>query len=326
MRQCNLGDFWTLGFEKGGWGAVPEAEQSSHVGKATAAVADWRVLEAFDRRQVFSGDDVERDPVLRAFFTENGLRHAVLSKIHADAEFASVIFVARDAARPVEADEFRHFKALLPHVGQAMRTHRALSRAGAAAQSLRAALDCLDRGVALVDRDLRIAYSNPALERMLEDRRGLTRRLGRLLLSAPPAQRALETGARRLTDPRGGWQGTSIKVPDLSGDLCYTLTLCPGLGDATSALAPRSRIIVFASDEHRALCDPPSDRLEREFALTPAEARVAALAARTLRPLEIAKALGLSENTIKSHLRSIYDKLGVRNQAELVRILLTRTR
>ena len=324
LKQCGLGDIWTLGFENGGWNAVPEAEQASHAGKGPATIRDWPVLVPFDRRQIFSDEEVERDPAASAFLTANGLLHAAFCKVQADTEFVSVFFVARDRTQPLEGDEFHRFAALMPHLGQAMRTHRALRRAHGVAQSFQAALDRLERGVALIDGELRIVHANPAMESIFEHRRGMARHFGRFRLTAQGAQRVLEGAARRLIDPRGGYRGTTVEAPGPDGQLSYTLTLAPALGDATTGLAPAARILILVTDERRTVLEAPTGWLERAFDLTPAEARIAALAARAMRPAEIAEALGVSENTVKSQLKSVYAKLGVRSLAELVRTVLTR--
>ena len=52
--------------------------------------------------------------------------------------------------------------------------------------------------------------------------------------------------------------------------------------------------------------------------LTPAERRVADLAARDLRNREIAEALFLTEKTVEMHLTTVYRKLGIRSRVELV--------
>lgn len=51
--------------------------------------------------------------------------------------------------------------------------------------------------------------------------------------------------------------------------------------------------------------------------LTPAEMRVAYLAADGLPHAEIADRLCVTKNTIKTHLRNTYQKLGVDNQTKL---------
>jgi DNA-binding CsgD family transcriptional regulator len=59
----------------------------------------------------------------------------------------------------------------------------------------------------------------------------------------------------------------------------------------------------------------------REFGLTPAERRVAALVAEGRTNREVAAALFLGERTVESHLSHIYAKLGIRSRTELARTL-----
>jgi DNA-binding CsgD family transcriptional regulator len=61
---------------------------------------------------------------------------------------------------------------------------------------------------------------------------------------------------------------------------------------------------------------PPSD------GLTTREREVALLVADGLRSREVAERLGIASQTVKSHLKTIFDKLGVRNRVELARRLV----
>jgi len=56
-------------------------------------------------------------------------------------------------------------------------------------------------------------------------------------------------------------------------------------------------------------------------ALTASERRVAELAAEGLTNREVAQALYLSENTIQTHLKSVFRKLGIRSRSQLTRAL-----
>ena len=64
--------------------------------------------------------------------------------------------------------------------------------------------------------------------------------------------------------------------------------------------------------------------LRERFGLTTAECRVAAEAAHGCTPSEIAARLGLSVQTVRSHLKRIFLKAGVHSQARLVQALLNR--
>lgn len=68
--------------------------------------------------------------------------------------------------------------------------------------------------------------------------------------------------------------------------------------------------------------EPPQSVRRIEFlrlGLSPREAEIAAAVVRGERTVEIAAASGLSPNTIKTHVRSIFDKLDVRSRRELTR-------
>ena len=69
--------------------------------------------------------------------------------------------------------------------------------------------------------------------------------------------------------------------------------------------------------------EQPDIRLLRElFALTPAEAQVAACLALGQRTADIAAGLGVQANTVQAHLKSIYAKTGCRHQAALLSLVL----
>lgn len=67
---------------------------------------------------------------------------------------------------------------------------------------------------------------------------------------------------------------------------------------------------------------PPSDRLRIVYGLTEAEARVASLIVAGLDLAGIAASVGVSMNTAKFHLKTVFGKIGVARQADLVRRIL----
>lgn len=67
---------------------------------------------------------------------------------------------------------------------------------------------------------------------------------------------------------------------------------------------------------------PDTSLLRDLFALTPAEAHVAACLALGQRTADIAVGLGVQANTVQAHLKSIYAKTGCRHQAALLSLVL----
>jgi DNA-binding CsgD family transcriptional regulator len=81
------------------------------------------------------------------------------------------------------------------------------------------------------------------------------------------------------------------------------------------------RAIVFAGEPAQG-GGPTDDTLRILFGLTPAECRLAMHLADGHSPTAIAEMIGVTRNTLKSQLSSIYGKTGISRQAQLVRLLL----
>ncbi len=94
-----------------------------------------------------------------------------------------------------------------------------------------------------------------------------------------------------------------------------------------SALASFERLgTVLWAERARAELRRISGRAATPGALTPAEARIAALVAEGKTNREVAAALFLSERTVEGHLSRVFAKLGVRSRTELARELARETR
>jgi DNA-binding CsgD family transcriptional regulator len=65
------------------------------------------------------------------------------------------------------------------------------------------------------------------------------------------------------------------------------------------------------------------DALRARFGLTPAECRVALLLGDGYAPRKIANMIGVTDNTVRSQIKSIFSKTGVKRQGDLIRLLLS---
>jgi DNA-binding CsgD family transcriptional regulator len=167
----------------------------------------------------------------------------------------------------------------------------------------------------VVDTDLRILDTNAEAERIAQADDGIGTRRGRLTIVSGRAQRALDRRLRTLWQSPAAGDAEALSVARPSGLPDYRLDVVPARG--------RGFATILISDPVSPGRAPDPNRLASRLGLTAAEARVAGLAPLALTKAEIADRLGLSENTVRSHLRSARSKLGARNMVELALIVRT---
>jgi LuxR family transcriptional regulator, maltose regulon positive regulatory protein len=148
---------------------------------------------------------------------------------------------------------------------------------------------------------------------------GLTPRhalVRQLLLAAAAIQRGDPMAASALAEAlrtarHGGFVNTVVTTaPQVTGYLiAHSAQMRPD--------PYTKRLITAALEAHATQPDTPRPRAMPVEALTPAESRILKLLP-TSSYLQMADALYVSRNTVKTHLRSIYQKLGVASRSEAI--------
>lgn len=185
-----------------------------------------------------------------------------------------------------------------------------------AAQAERDALDALSSGIITFDAGQRVLFANSAARTRTEEL-SLQLHAGSDL-SGPPGVvnciRALVADA-----VRSGAAGTCrLPRPD-GGDIGITVTPVQGRAfDHPSHHKTVSPAAIALLVDISRNGEAASALLAARHGLTAAELRVAAALAQTSGMRAAAAKLGVSANTLKSHTKRIYAKIGVRGHAELV--------
>jgi DNA-binding CsgD family transcriptional regulator len=201
--------------------------------------------------------------------------------------------------------------------GDGIETIRAL------AASALDALDALEHGVILEAPDGAILFANSAAEAMLAEADGLLCHRGRFATAQRPAAEALRAlaGPASEADPDRATTGRdACAVQRLSGRSAYAVVIrpLPHGEDGPPGKQARHGAVLFLADADR-VARPAPARLASLYALTGAEAEIASRLADGDRIGEVAAAIGVSENTVKTHQKAIFEKIGVNRQAQLVR-------
>jgi DNA-binding CsgD family transcriptional regulator len=222
---------------------------------------------------------------------------------------------AKDSAYTRE--EVNAVNEFAPHIGRAVEVNRRLNRADLTREMCENAMDLADDGLIVLDTRGRVLFANALAEAVLAARDGLS--VERQTLRAHSAQDRilLETAIGKALLATGeGRSATSCVIRRRSG---------PPLRLLVSPFGPRGGrrpgaliVITNPDDELTKLADTLADRHD----LTPAEARVAAALCRGYSPAAIAAMTKISVHTVRSHLKNIQWKIGVRGQAQIVAELL----
>lgn len=182
-------------------------------------------------------------------------------------------------------------------------------------------LRMIRRPAIMVDDKGQILDANRLAETILSVGDGLTVARGRLRASDQSVDQTLRLLIHKTC--RGNHEGRAepycvVRRP--SGKRDYLLRLgplpMPNLVMATPAYRCIIEILGLAEQQ------PDPEHLASLYGLTPREAEIASLLASSFNNLRsIAVHLGISHETARVHVRSIFSKLGVGNQVELVRVL-----
>jgi DNA-binding CsgD family transcriptional regulator len=251
-----------------------------------------------------------------------------VSLLHTPQRFVHISTGRRLGREDFDAKDVTAMGILAPHLLTALHVGNRLAAADLRAMGAGAALDQLDAGVILVDAAARIVFANQTAEAILAGNDGLgVDREGVRACShgATRVLRRLIASCEDITMGNGG-PGGSMEIRRAERCRPLRVVVAPFPAEAaqigTAWLgAARPVAILMITDPERGNRARKED-FRRRFGLTPAEAEV------TLEILKgdgrdaAAARLGIAATTVRAHLSHIFEKTGVRRQAELVRLLM----
>lgn len=211
---------------------------------------------------------------------------------------------------------------MIPHLQSALHLRRRLVDLKTQSSSLEAALDLVEYGIILSDSQRHVLRANRAAEDLLRKADGLSARNGMLevLSKHESAQlNALIEQCANTAQGKGTGSGGSMLISRQAARP-LTVAIAP-LRNFEEPNAANAVVAVFVYDPNSRV-KLPAEVLERGYGLTSAEARLALILVEGKTLKDAASECGVTHNTVRSQLQSIFLKTGVRHQGELIRLLL----
>ncbi|WP_067735745.1 helix-turn-helix transcriptional regulator [Novosphingobium naphthalenivorans] len=307
-------------------GAGPHAEVSEfHAGidlRARAQTTDPLDTHALDRfhydslrpgRVYAVSEFFDHDPVYRAErkrrMLQLGIADERIVRIPDIGDVSAWLIMAR--AKPCTATDSALLSNLAPYVTEALRAAIELERSRIQAAVSVQGLARSATAWMVMDREARLLSIDPRLDAWMKETLGYHPRTGeRLRDLGVQAERELMAAAAHFT---GGEPGTPRPL------LLYEDPRLEALLSAATDMPRRAMLVLCRLPNARTA--ESVDRLARLFDLPRREAELAVALNEGLSIAEAADRMGLTLETARNYSKRLYAKLGVRGQAELVRLV-----
>jgi DNA-binding CsgD family transcriptional regulator/PAS domain-containing protein len=210
---------------------------------------------------------------------------------------------------------------MLPHLRSALSLRHSLRLATGKCKEFEDTLDLLTCGVILFDANGNCLFLNKEARRIIVRGDGILLIRSRLCAKAPTEsallrahiERALLTGAGK-----GTFGGGALLISRDSGK-ALQIVISP-FSSENILNGQRALAIGFISDPDMYPAQP-KEILKMLYGLTQAECRLVNLLMQGLSLSEVGQLNGLTQNTLRSQLKSVFQKTDVRKQSELIRQL-----
>ncbi|ANI79337.1 helix-turn-helix transcriptional regulator [Sphingobium sp. EP60837] len=223
---------------------------------------------------------------------------------------------------PFDREETRRVEEIVPHLRQAIELYQRLETSRSEQAVMIGAIEQFAVGTVILDHHLKVLKMNEVAASILADGDGIKLVGGRVALSNPARDAEFRRRLKEAVSASGS-SGRSVFLAERpSGHRDIGIVVqpvqIPGFMHTGSAPA----IALFLGDPERQ-CVVTSDAVRKLFNFTPTEAAISASLANGVSVIDTAHRLGIAENTVRAHLRSIFAKTGVARQSQLVHLIHT---
>lgn len=236
---------------------------------------------------------------------------------------------------PVFSEEAqRRVEMILPHLRQVLELHQKLAASRSEHSLLVDAVEQLAVGTILLDHNLNVIRMNEVAAAILAEADGIRLTGQTIVMDAAPSHQKFRTLAKEAAGSRSAkqtGQGTDKATGGAENRAILSIARPSGRRELALVVRPVTlppfmhtgqapAVALFLTDPGRQRMIRP-DVVRKVFPFTPTEAAIAAALANGLSVADTANSLNIARNTVRAHLRSIFSKLGLNRQSQLVHLI-----
>lgn len=258
-----------------------------------------------------------------------GILGATLHVIGADILIGDGLRVRLRIARTAKGGAFsEHEKSyvemIVPHLSRSMRACDFEHNSRQEIQVLNRIVDNLALGIVILDESGDVIRTNECAENLLKSGKGVRLVRGRLQCEGQMDERrlngAIKTALGRRAEGGPGVSNAVIAFKPEGGE--WLSILVRQIAPSPLATGPKAPALALFIRSPRRDYDVPNKVVKELFGLTATEAVLALEMANGYTMDEASESMGIRRNTARTHLRSIFAKVGVRRQTALMRVII----
>jgi DNA-binding CsgD family transcriptional regulator/PAS domain-containing protein len=263
--------------------------------------------------------EMKSDPVYD-WFGQHGLKYFVGGALPETSSYHTVCSFQRSPTQGhVQQADIEIFTLIKTHLGRAVRLADELGTLRTLTGFQTALLEALPQAVFALDAAGRILFANSAGAELLRCGHGFSQSEGMLLVTDPAEQegllRLIKEASTIGVRATSGWG----HVSRCSGPP-FAVFVAPLINSEEEQIAVQARVLVIVHDTVALRC-ASVEMLSGVYGLTETEARLASSLSGGHSVESASSLLNMQIGTARSHLKSVFRKLGVNRQQDLVRLL-----
>jgi DNA-binding CsgD family transcriptional regulator len=290
---------------RGGWHLQDERKRGAAIMKKSGVVDDLEIV---------SVDELKKSAYYQDFLAPEGLQRFAGVKFACGDDLWCLSIQRSLGETPFSPEEKQKLAKLSRSLSSAAAIARALGYA--TTNTALEAFEVSDTAVLLIDRVGKVIRANRSAEPLL--RGDVTISRGKLLAKDQNASRAVEAALHKLLWASGSTLSAPIPLPR-EGQRPLLVYLLKLASQSANALAECQAIAVLIDPDRRGVFKETT--LRASFGFTAAEAKLAARVSSGASLDSVTESLGISKETGRNQLKSVFAKTGVHRQAELVAVM-----
>jgi DNA-binding CsgD family transcriptional regulator/PAS domain-containing protein len=274
--------------------------------------------------ELITHNELRRTDFYREFLHPRGLLHRLCGVVSKNMDGVFCLFAYRTEHRGAFGKREKvDLQILLGHITLALESHWRWQEADELARALMALIDHDSNAVILVTGDAIPIYRNPAAEHLLVEQVGLRLDGDHLVAASAADQRQLREAIHHVSQINCE---SARALPSV-----VRLACTPPTPPVVAVVRAAGQVFMRQAGVRRGMVqvtvrgsqaehDSASCAFAQQYELTAAQAKVSALVFDGQTLSEIALALKVSENTVRSHLTQIFQKTHTHSQMDLVHL------